>query len=80
MPAAIPKSGRHALVDAIPSVTPTTRYALLTEAPEPVLVRFQAHGWEAPPPARRALVDIFDARLRVVHVDLTTYLELAVHF
>lgn len=80
MPAAIPKSGWHELVDAIPFVTPTTLNALLTEAPEPVLVSFQAPGWEVLTPASHELVDIFGARLRVVHVDLTTYPELAVRF
>jgi thioredoxin-like negative regulator of GroEL len=80
MPAAIPKSGWHELVDAIPSVTPATLNALLTEAPEPILVSFQAPGWEALAPASRELVDIFGARLHVVHVDLATYPDLAVRF
>ena len=80
MPAAIPKSGWHELVDALPSVTPTTLNALLTEASEPVLVSFQAPGWEALAPASRELVDIFGARLRVVHVDLATYPDLAERF
>jgi len=80
MPAAIPKSRPHELINAIPFVTPATLNALLTEAPEPVLVSFQAPGWEALTPISRELVDIFDACLRVVHVDLTTYPELAVRF
>jgi thioredoxin-like negative regulator of GroEL len=80
MPAAIPKSGWHELVDAIPYVTPATLYALLREAPEPVLVSFQVPGLEALAPASRTLVDIFGAQLRVVHVDLETYPELAARF
>jgi thioredoxin-like negative regulator of GroEL len=75
-----PHSGGHDLVDANPSVTPATLNALLTEAPEPILVSFQAPGWEALVPASRKLVDIFGARLRVVHVDLSAYPDLAVRF
>jgi hypothetical protein len=80
MPSAIPKSRWHELIDAIPFVTPATLNALLTEAPEPRLVSFQAPGWEALTPASRELVDIFGAHLRVVYVDLTTYPDLAVRF
>ena len=80
MPVTIPKSGCDEQVDAIPSVTPATLNALLTEAPEPVLVSFQAPGWQALAPASRELVDIFAARLRVVHVDVATYPDLAARF
>ena len=80
MLAAIRKSGWHELVDTIPSVTPATLNALLTEAPEPILVSFQAPGWGALAPASRELVDFFGTRLRVVHVDLATYPDLAVRF
>ena len=80
MPAVIPKARWHGLINAIPFVTPTALNKLLAEAPEPVLVSFQAPGWEALTRASREVVDTLGARLRVVHVDLTTYPELAVRF
>jgi hypothetical protein len=58
MPAAIPKSGWHDLVEANPSVTPATLNALLTKTSEPILVSFQAPGWEALVPASRELGEL----------------------
>src|SRR5262245_38892940 len=80
MLAALPTPGSDELVATLPSVTPEVLSSLLTEALKAVLVSFQAPGWEALIPSSRDVENIFGARLRIVHVDLANYPELAVQY
>src|SRR5262245_51628463 len=80
MPVTIPNPGLHELVEAIPSVNAATLNALLAGSREPVLVSFQAPGWEALALDNLVLADSFATRLRVVHVNVAAYPDLLARF
>lgn len=66
--------------ERIPSVTPESFDEIVVESPIPVLVSFQAPWSKAMVPLLGRLAETFAGQLRVVHVNVVVYPELAARF
>jgi len=64
----------------IPSVTPASFDQIVVESPIPVLVSFQAPWSTVMVPLLDRLTETFAGQLRVVHVNVVDYPELAARF